>query len=343
MTDEEKKPDAAEPDPDAAEQPKVFELSGADMADMEELLQDGDAMEAIASGKQPKKKVSGRKGPGKGKLPDKVVEALRKKADERDSYLDRLQRVQAEYANFQKRTKKERVEWAERAVADFLEKMLPVLDGFDGASRTSETEDADALRQGIQVLRDTLWRILANAGVIEIEADGLPFNPKVHEAVMQEFTTEADEGRILQVLQTGYQFKDKVIRASRVKIARHGEPPPPPEEAAPEDETQPDAKMAAELADSVEEATAPSGESSPTGTNPDSSAGPGRSADDETQEIEPAEASPLLDAAEPDDAGRGIKLEGDIDKAHESYDTELLGPPLTGNPLLDEPEDKPHA
>ncbi len=282
MTDEEKKQDPAETEEDPIEQPKVFELSGSDMADMEELLKDGDAMEAITSGNPPKKKASARKTSGKSKLPEKVVEALRKKADERDQYLDRLQRVQAEYANFQKRTKKERVEWAERAVADFVEKMLPVLDGFDGARRTSGTQDADSLRQGIQVLRDTLWKILTTAGIREIEADGLPFDPKVHEAVMQEYTTEADEGRILEVLQSGYQLKDKVVRASRVKIARHGEPPPPPEEAAPEDETQPDAEAVVTLADSVEEATSSSEAETAADAKADEPADPEGATEDET-------------------------------------------------------------
>ena len=337
MTDAEKKQDAPDEEQDPAEQPKVFELSGADMADMEEILKDEDAMEAIAAGKNPKKKGADRTAAPGGALPEKVVEALRKKADERDQYLDRLQRVQAEYANFQKRTKKDRVEWAERAVADFLEKMLPVLDGFDGAQRTSETQDAEALREGIQVLRDTLWKILSDAGVTEIEADGLPFDPKVHEAVMQEFTTETDEGRILAVFQRGYQFKDKVVRASRVKIARHGEPPPDPEEVAPEAETQADATVAAELADSAEEAAAPSGEPAAP------SAGSGQPPEEETQEIDPGEISPLLEAVDKEEGRRGVKLEGDIDVAHESYDTELLGPPLTGNPLLDEPEDQPHG
>lgn len=243
------------------DQPKVFQFSEAEM---EKLLEDRDEIEAGVE-KRPKKPLPPREKPAAAPAGDLLV--LRKKAEERDKFLERLQRVQAEYLNYQKRTKREREGWKDQSLKEFLQGILPLLDDFDGAARTLGTGDAQALIKGIQILRDRLWKILSTCGVEEIPADGESFDPKIHEAVAQESSPVAEDGQILAVLQKGYSFKEWVLRASRVKIARRGEAETPP---------APEVTSSAEIAPPP-----PAGEPSP--------------------------------------------------------------PPVTGNPLLDEPEDQPHA
>lgn len=210
------------------EQPKVFQFSEKEM---EELLEQRDEIEAAAHGKP--KKASARKKPVA--APKAADPELLKKAAERDKFLDRLQRVQAEYVNYQKRMKRERVDWGDQAVRGFLESLLPLLDDFEGARRTTGKGDPESLVKGIQILRDRLWKILSDHEVTEISSQGETFDPKIHEAVAKELSPDGEEGKILEVLQAGYMFKERVLRATKVKIAMRGQPETPeaPETPAP--------------------------------------------------------------------------------------------------------------
>lgn len=213
------------------EQPRVFKFSEAEM---EELLRDKDQITAGVE-KKPKKPPPPEK---KEAAPaTEELEAIQKRAEERDKFLDRLQRLQAEYVNYQKRMKRERAEWGDQTLKGFLESILPLLDDFDGARRTIGGGSAESVAKGIEILRGRLWKILTDHGVSEIATDGVEFDPKVHEAVAQETSPDAEDGEILEVLQKGYMYKEWVLRASRVKIARKGEA-----EAAP---AEPEAAKAA--------------------------------------------------------------------------------------------------
>ncbi|MCZ6691130.1 MAG: nucleotide exchange factor GrpE [Planctomycetota bacterium] len=218
------------------DQPKVFQFSEEEM---EALLKDKEMIEAGGEVKKKKRKkgASRRTEEASPGIPTAVVDVLRKKADERDLFLERLQRVQAEYVNYQKRSKREKSELGDRSVREFLTELLPLLDDFEGAARTMEKAESTSVAKGVEILRDRLWKILSDRGVTEIETEGKTFDPKVHEAVAQELSPDAVEGEILEVYQRGYAFKEWVIRASRVKIARRGEAPPPDE--SPLDEEPP--------------------------------------------------------------------------------------------------------
>lgn len=216
---------------DGEAQPKVFQISEKDI---EDLLKRKDEIEAGVQEKPKAKSRRKKKTPG---IDPEEVEALRKKAEERDKFVDRLQRLQAEYSNFQKRIKREKKEWADQSAREFLSHFLPLLDDFDGARRPGAARNAKALIKGIEILRSRLWKILSDWGVEEIPTDGKHFDPKLHEAITQEYSSDAEDGSILDVIQKGYSYKEWIIRPTRVRIARKGGPPPA--EGSPQADTGP--------------------------------------------------------------------------------------------------------
>ncbi len=140
---------------------------------------------------------------------------------ERDEYLDTLRRVQAEFENYRKRVIKEQTALVDRATEGLVERLLPVLDSFELALRNLESVDADEnenVRKGLELVYAELLGALEKSGLSRIEAEGKPFDPNVHEAVMQE---EGDgEPVVADVLRTGYTLKGRVLRPAMVKIAR---------------------------------------------------------------------------------------------------------------------------
>ena len=164
------------------------------------------------------------------------LQELERKAAERDEYLDLLQRVRADYANYQKRVQKERE--AERLYAStpLVADLLNVVDNFERAIEAAKAEEASpGLLEGIRMIHHQLLDTLARHGVRPIEAQGLPFDPDVHEAVMKEQTGEVVPGTVVRVLQKGYKLHDRVVRPSKVVVAEAPEQPEPEQEQEPTD------------------------------------------------------------------------------------------------------------
>ena len=140
---------------------------------------------------------------------------------ERDEYLDTLRRVQAEFENYRKRVIKEQTALVDRATEGLVEQLLPVLDSFELALKNFDaagSEDTESVRKGVELVYAELLGVLEKAGLSCIEADGKPFDPNVHEAVMQE---EGDgEPVVTDVLRTGYTLKGRVLRPAMVKVSR---------------------------------------------------------------------------------------------------------------------------
>jgi molecular chaperone GrpE len=140
---------------------------------------------------------------------------------ERDDYLATLRRVQADFENYRKRVIKEQTALVERASEGLVEKLLPVLDSFDAALASvpaDASDDVAQLHKGIELLRAELVGVLEKSGLARMEADGKPFDPNEHEAVMQE---DGDgEPVVGATLRTGYTYKGKVLRPAMVKVAR---------------------------------------------------------------------------------------------------------------------------
>lgn len=132
---------------------------------------------------------------------------------------NRLLRTTADFDNFRKRTRQEKEELGQYATLKLIQEVLPVLDNFQLAL-AAETADANSLKQGIEMVFRQFQSILEKAGVQSIEAVGQPFDPNVHEAVMQVQSDEHEPGTVVEELRKGYMLYEKVVRPAMVKVAQ---------------------------------------------------------------------------------------------------------------------------
>src|SRR5215471_1242300 len=144
---------------------------------------------------------------------------LQKLKAERDSLVDRLARLQAEFENARKRATREQQEFREYAVADAMKALLPILDSFERALQTGS--EKSEFRSGVELIHKQLLDALQKLGLRPIPAKGEPFDPHLHEAIEMVDTTEAPDHQILEELQRGYKLKDRLLRPSMVKVARN--------------------------------------------------------------------------------------------------------------------------
>lgn len=143
-----------------------------------------------------------------------------KKDEKIDELNDRLMRQIAEFDNFRKRTEKEKSQMYMVGASEVIEKLLPVVDNFErGMAAMTEEEKTTAFAQGIELVYKQLMTTLSDLGVTPIEAVGAEFNPDFHNAVMQAPSEEYESGIVIQELQKGYVYKEKVIRYSMVMVA----------------------------------------------------------------------------------------------------------------------------
>jgi len=149
---------------------------------------------------------------------------LRALAKERDQLLDRLQRITAELENYRKRVGREREQWRQYALEDFLRDLLATTDSLERAIQAARrTGDLDGLLAGLELIDRELHQTLERYGVQPIEALGQPFDPFEHEAVETEPAGEEPPGTVTAVLQRGYRLHDRVLRPSGVRVAQAGE------------------------------------------------------------------------------------------------------------------------
>jgi molecular chaperone GrpE len=151
---------------------------------------------------------------------DEIVE-LKKKAEERDTYLDQLLRTKAEFMNYQKRMIKENESTSQFAVQSLILDFLPELDNFDRALKLADnSKDFDKFVEGIKLIEEQLFKVLGKYGVKPIETVGKAFDPNLHEAVMEEENNEMPHHTIIDEFQRGFLLKERVIRPSKVKVSK---------------------------------------------------------------------------------------------------------------------------
>ncbi len=138
--------------------------------------------------------------------------------EELDSIKEQMLRLTAEYANFRKRSDKEKSETYSYATAKTVEAFLPVFDNLERAL-SAEQSDYEALKKGVQMTFDGLMNTLEKLGVTAFGEPGEKFDPNMHNAVMHIEDEELDENVITDVFQKGYKLNDKVIRPAMVKTA----------------------------------------------------------------------------------------------------------------------------
>ena len=136
---------------------------------------------------------------------------------ERDEYLDALQRLKAEFDNYRKRVARDQHELAARAHERLVRELVPVLDDLERALEAAAAHEEAQLEEGVRLVHRSLAAALAKEGLSEIETDG-KFDPHTQEALLSQ-PSEAEEGTVIQVLQKGYKLGDRVLRPARVVIS----------------------------------------------------------------------------------------------------------------------------
>jgi molecular chaperone GrpE len=161
--------------------------------------------------------------------PEDEVTRLRKQLqakeqEAKDHYEARL-RIQAEFENYRKRQEKELGNFRKYAHENVIREIIPIVDDFERAIGAAEqTHNLEDFLKGVELIFNKFLDALQKKGVKEIEAaKGQPFNPEIHEAVMQMETDDVAEGTIAQVFEKGYYLYERVIRAPKVGVAKKRE------------------------------------------------------------------------------------------------------------------------
>jgi len=150
-------------------------------------------------------------------------ETLRAQAAKADLHWDLYLRTRADLDNYRRRATRERQEAVRYASLGLIERLLPVLDSFDmamAAAQGSAPATLESLQQGIAMVQSQLKTILGEAGVREIDAQGQPFDPNLHEAVGHHESAEVADGHVLQQIRKGYQLHERLVRPATVVVAK---------------------------------------------------------------------------------------------------------------------------
>src|SRR5205085_247888 len=115
---------------------------------------------------------------------------------------------------------KEKSDFKEFAVAESFKGLLPIIDNFDLALRAQNSSEGD-LRKGVELIRKQMEDFLAKIGVQVVKSVGEHFDPHLHEAIEMVETDEAEDNTVLQELQRGYRFKERLLRPAMVRVARN--------------------------------------------------------------------------------------------------------------------------
>jgi molecular chaperone GrpE len=164
------------------------------------------------------------------------IEAVRK---EKDELTDRLQRVYADYANFQKRVPKNIADTVAYEKERFIRSFLPILDNLDRTLREARSaQNVEAVVRGVEIIRDQMLTILKSHGVEPIDALNEKFDPARHEAMLRRSEPDQEEDIVLEEFQRGYTLNGRVLRPSRVAINKIQAPGAQPPQPTPEAEEQ---------------------------------------------------------------------------------------------------------
>ncbi len=146
----------------------------------------------------------------------RIDELAQQLAKEKNDYLF----LRADFDNYRKRTLKDREELIRNAAEKVLRGLLPIVDDFErGLEATKDVSDADAVRQGMELIYNKLIKYLADNGVKAMESTGADFDPDFHEAIAAiPVPTPEQKGKVIDTTQRGYMYNDKVLRHAKVAV-----------------------------------------------------------------------------------------------------------------------------
>jgi molecular chaperone GrpE len=155
-------------------------------------------------------------------LGDDIREKLESAQRELKEAQDRVLRVSAEFENYKKRSAREMASHRKYANETLIKALLPVVDNLELAIQSAEENGnaEDGLLQGIEMTRKEILKVFEKFGVTPVEAEGMPFDPSVHEAAMQEASETVPENTVIREFQKGYMIQERLLRPSMVVVSK---------------------------------------------------------------------------------------------------------------------------
>src|SRR5947207_3835898 len=138
---------------------------------------------------------------------------------ERDMLIDRLARMQADFDNARKRASREQQDFRDYALADTIRALIPVLDSFERALKSSP--EKSEFHVGVELIHKQLQDVLTRLGVQAVLAAGQQFDPRYHEAIEMVDAEDSRDNEVIEELQRGYKLKDRLLRPAMVRVARN--------------------------------------------------------------------------------------------------------------------------
>ena len=138
-----------------------------------------------------------------------------------ESYRDLALRSKADFDNFRKRAAREKEDAVKYANANFLDRLIPILDNFElGLNAARSSADNSQILAGMDMVAKQLSDFLVACGVEPVNAEGQHFDPNLHEAVAQEESASVPEGVIIRQLRKGYKLRDRLLRPATVMVSK---------------------------------------------------------------------------------------------------------------------------
>ncbi len=164
-----------------------------------------------------KQQVTGKESAGEELGPEPKIKMSHKKKE----LLAKLQRVTADFANYQKRMAREAEETRQWARAEIIRSILPAIDDFEQALEAGKTaQDVQSLLEGFNLVHDHLLAMLSQQQVQKIETEGHKFDPEIHEAMLHQESGEHEPGTVIAELRKGYTINGRPLRPARVTVSK---------------------------------------------------------------------------------------------------------------------------
>ncbi len=149
---------------------------------------------------------------------DELKTQLAESQAKAQEYLDALQRERADFVNYRRRAEQEREQMGQWTTGETIKRLLPVLDDLELALANRPANEPWA--NGVELVYRKFQSILEKEGIARMDAEGTPFDPNLHEAVMQEPSETHESGAVSVVLRQGYMHGERVLRPALVKVAQ---------------------------------------------------------------------------------------------------------------------------
>jgi molecular chaperone GrpE len=190
----------------------------------EEMEKGGEGTRDTAAGPSPKARERENQPRRRKSKREREIEMLKTQLEEKtkqaeESY-DRFLRAQAELENYKKRVDREKSSLVKYGNEELIKAILPVIDNLERALDHPTGENPDGLLEGIKITLKQLLQVLEQFGLTRIAAEGEPFDPSKHEAMMQVESADHEPNTVVSELQSGYLLNDRLLRPAMVSVAQ---------------------------------------------------------------------------------------------------------------------------